>query len=198
MDTVPQTPASALLNAHEVSKATDYLESTRDGILRIVGDLSDAQWNFKPEADLWSIAEILDHLAIIEGRVHGIVARMPDEPVAEPGRTNSQVEAIIIAEVPDRSIKFKAPPVVCPSQQVNHQESLARFLKSRARTVELLREAPYLRGHVFSHPILGPWDGYQWILAAAAHCARHTEQILELKACAGFPEAPLISSVSLN
>ena len=30
-------------------------------------------------------------------------------------------------------------------------------------------------------------DGYQWILAAAAHTERHTKQILEVRADANFP-----------
>jgi hypothetical protein len=30
-------------------------------------------------------------------------------------------------------------------------------------------------------------DGYQWILAAAAHAERHTKQILEVIANAAFP-----------
>ena len=37
------------------------------------------------------------------------------------------------------------------------------------------------------HPALGPLDGYQWVLFLAAHSVRHTKQILELKASAGFP-----------
>ena len=32
-------------------------------------------------------------------------------------------------------------------------------------------------------------DGYQWILAAAAHCDRHTKQILEVRADPNFPES---------
>jgi hypothetical protein len=30
-------------------------------------------------------------------------------------------------------------------------------------------------------------DGYQWVLTVAAHIERHTKQILEVKADAGFP-----------
>ena len=30
-------------------------------------------------------------------------------------------------------------------------------------------------------------DGYQWILAAAAHVQRHTNQMLEVKAHKNFP-----------
>lgn len=179
--------SSTLLSSQEVSKATEHLVSTRDGLLSAVRDLSDEQWNFRPEPDAWSIAGILEHLAVIEQRVHGVVARMPDADAAEPGRINSEVEAIILAEVPKRSNKLKAPPFICPSGQCSPEESLALFLERRARTMELLAEAPSLRGHVVLHPVLGPWDGYQWILGVSAHCARHTKQILEWKACSGFP-----------
>jgi hypothetical protein len=57
------------------------------------------------------------------------------------------------------------------------------------RTAELLSVARNLRGHVLPHPVFGPWDGYQWILAAGCHSARHTGQILEVKADPNFPPA---------
>ena len=44
-----------------------------------------------------------------------------------------------------------------------------------------------LRAHVLLHPVLGPLDAYEWVLAVAAHTERHTKQILEVKADANFP-----------
>lgn len=199
MSTTPsQIAPSSLLSPDELSKATQYLVVTRDGLVETVHGLTDSQWNFKPEPGDWSIAEILEHVVLVEKRVHGIVGRMPDAPRAEHGRMNSEIEAIILAEVPDRSTKVKAPPQVCPPHECTPEEALARFLEGRTRTLELLVEAPAIRGHVFPHPILGPWDGYQWILAAGAHGARHTNQILELKACSGFPQRHNAPSVSLH
>jgi hypothetical protein len=74
-----------------------------------------------------------------------------------------------------------------PRGQWSPAETVERFAAARTRTLELLESAPALRGHVVPHPVLGPWDGYQWILGAAAHGVRHTEQIREVKAEAGFP-----------
>jgi hypothetical protein len=56
-------------------------------------------------------------------------------------------------------------------------------------------DVPGLREHVIDAPALkavskgeyDKMDGYQWILAAAAHTERHTKQILEVRADAGFP-----------
>jgi hypothetical protein len=187
---------SPLLTSHELSKAADYLNSTRDSLVEDLRGLSDSQWHFKPAPDRWSIAETLEHLVLIEERVHGLIDRMPDAPPAEPDRINSQVEEIILLEVPKRVIRRQAPAPVLPSHQWSPAEILARFLENRTRTLELLVEAPFLRGHVAPHPFFGAWDGYQWILAVAAHTARHTGQVLELKACSGFPEAHSIPSVS--
>jgi hypothetical protein len=189
---------SAVLSPDELSEATRYLISTRDCLVEVLSCLSDPQWNFKPAADRWSIAETLEHVVVVEDRVHAIIDQLPSAPGAEPDRVNSKVEQIILAQVPNRSPKFKAPPHVCPSQQWSPRETLARFLENRTRTLELLVEAPSLRGHVVPHPFFGPWDGYQWILAAAAHSARHTDQILEVKETPGFPEAEAFAYSSLH
>src|SRR6202044_2054609 len=99
---------SACLNSHEITKATHYLTSTRDTLLEAVSGLSYSQWHFNPAPESWSIAEILEHLVLIEERVHGIVDRMQDAPPAEPDRINSQVEETILAEVLNRSARRQA------------------------------------------------------------------------------------------
>ena len=43
---------------------------------------------------------------------------------------------------------------------------------------------------VLPHPIFGSWDGYQWILATAAHTARHLRQIREIQSAEAFPKCP--------
>jgi hypothetical protein len=183
-----ETSPSSLLSMDEISKANQYLNSTRDDLLHAVNCLDDAQWNFKPAPDRWSIAETLEHVVMVENAVHGIVGRMADSPAGEPGRIHSQIDDVVLTEVPRRSPKFQAPPQIAPTLQWSPAETLQRFEEGRTRTLHLLAHAPFLRGRVVPHPILGPWDGYQWILAAGAHCARHTDQILEVKSSAGFPD----------
>lgn len=45
-----------------------------------------------------------------------------------------------------------------------------------------------LRDRFFDHPVLGPMEGYQWLLLIATHSARHTAQIEEVKADPNFPK----------
>ena len=179
---------ASLLTDIERSRALACLASTRDEVLESVSGLNESQWRFKPSAAGWSIVEILEHVVMVEDRVHSILLRMPDSALAEPGQRDSQRDDSILRDVPNRTVKLEAPPLICPTQQWRPEYARERFLAGRAKTVEMLDSAPALRGHVISHPVLGPWDGYQWILATAAHSARHADQIREVKEDLAFPK----------
>jgi hypothetical protein len=113
---------------------------------------------------------------------------MVNSPEAEPGHKESEMDGFIINEVPKRSFKVKAPVPVCPVSRWTGPEALELFIASREQTMQLLA-APLLRGRVRPHPIFGPWDGYQWLLAVASHTMRHAGQICEVKAHPDFPQA---------
>jgi hypothetical protein len=175
------------LTSPEREKALHYLEESRNELISATKGMSDAQWKFKPTPDRWSAQEVVEHLVLIENAVHGIVGKMAEAPVSPSDRDVEKMDMLILAKVPDRSEKVKAPPQAVPSGRWSAAETLQRFEKGRAETDTLLRSAPALRGHVIPHPVFGPMDGYEWILATAAHCERHTKQILEVKADPHFP-----------
>jgi hypothetical protein len=168
-------------------KSLNYLNETRDGVVSAVKGLTEAQWNFKPAPDRWSIAEIVEHITVVETAVNGIVAQLPEAPAPAANFKAVEVDALIMAKMPDRSTKYTAPESIQPTARWNHAESLDRFLAARKQNADSLASNPDLRKHVVVHPAFGPLDGYEWILATAAHSARHTEQILEVKAAPHFP-----------
>ena len=71
---------------------------------------------------------------------------------------------------------------------------IGKLLKNYAQLRTSL-ETPDLREHAIEAPplkaaskgVYDSMDGYQWILAAAAHVERHTKQILEVRADPNFP-----------
>jgi DinB superfamily len=176
------------LTTEEIVRASRHLAVTRAYLLESVIGLSPAQWNYRPDSDTWSIAEIVEHLVLIEGRVHARIADIGNAPEAEPGHDQEEIDNFIVNEVPKRSFKAKAPAPVCPANRWTGPEALELFLTSRDQTMQLLA-APRLRGRVMPSPLFGPWDGYQWLLAVASHSARHAGQICELKAHPNFPQA---------
>jgi DinB family protein len=180
--------ATGDVTPEERQKALRYLGETSRGVEAAVHGLTEAQWNFKPGPGRWSPAEVLEHLAVLEEYfVSDLSRKLLTAPAGSPERDPRQVDAMILARVPDRSVKAKAPEILEPTGRWTHQDSLARFLAAREKTAAFLKSTPGLRSHVMSHPALGPLDGYQWVLTVAAHSERHTRQIQEAKADPAFP-----------
>jgi hypothetical protein len=175
------------LTASEQERALRYLTKTRVGVIAATKGLTEAQWKFKPAPDRWSVAEVVEHLVLIEGAVHGIVGNLSKAPATPAEFDARRIDAMVLAKVADRSTKYPAPEAAVPTGRWSPEDALAHFLAARDESAVLLKSTPDLRGHIVPHPVLGPMDGYEWILAVAAHSERHTQQILEVKAAPHFP-----------
>jgi hypothetical protein len=176
------------LTTEEITTASRHLSVTRGFLLESVGGLSPAQWDFKPASDAWSAAENLEHIVLIESEIHAIIEGMNEAPGPLPEGDRHEMDEFILNQIPKRSRKGKALERACPAGRWSGHEALQQFLQCREESIRLL-VTRQLRAHAVPHPLFGPWDGYQWLLAAASHGARHTEQIREVKADRNFPQA---------
>jgi hypothetical protein len=172
--------------------ALQYLESTKKGVLEATKGLSDAQWNFKPAPDRWSVAEVMEHLAAAEDMLRGMTQEQVMKNPAIPARDPAELKKIddsVIAMVPDRSHKVDAPEPLRPTNRFGSPaDAQKHFLESRAATEEYLRSTPDLRAHAIDSPMGMKLDGYEWVLLIAGHSERHTKQMLEVKADPNFPK----------
>ena len=182
------------LTAFELDRARLYLEQTHNGVIGAIKLLSEPQWNFKPAADRWSIAENVEHIVFVLEVVLGPIRdQLAAAPLAPANPAFSQIDDLVIGRFPDRSAKFPSPQP--PAGGFARTEALGRIAKDYARLIEYLEATPDLRRHTVearplkavSNGAFKSMDGYQWILAAAAHTERHTKQILEVIAEAEFP-----------
>jgi hypothetical protein len=170
-------------------KGVKYLEQTRDAVVAATKGLSEAQWKYKAAPDKWSVAETLEHIALGEDYLFGYEKnKVMTEPPGPADRDIAKIDAMVLAMVPDRSTKRQAPPELVPTGRWTPDQALDHFLKSRAVTIEYMKTTADLRDHVADSP-LGKLDGYEWLLFIGAHSERHTKQILEVKADAGFPKS---------
>src|SRR5881394_1608735 len=68
-------------------RAIKYLESTTQGVQDATAGLSQAQWNFKPAPDKWSVAEVTEHIAASEDFLRAMVTdqvmKAPPRPAGE-------------------------------------------------------------------------------------------------------------------
>ena len=190
------TAAGKCLTSSELEQGRIFLEESRAAVFGAIQRLSEAQWRFKPAADRWSIAEIVDHVVFVQERVLGMVLeQIPLAPATPPDYDTKAVYAIAINQFVNRIQRFPAPEFLVPAGRFSPVEAASELSNSHKRLLDGLETAPALRGHVLESPPLkavthGAYtlmDGYQWILAAAAHTQRHTKQILEVIADKGFP-----------
>lgn len=185
----PLLRAEALTPA-ELSRAVDYLDKTRDGVLAATRSLSPAQLNFKPAPDRWSVAEVAEHLAATEGFLMNLVlTQVMTAPARAEATDVKAIDEFVLKAIPDRTTKLKAPEPLVPTNRFNTPaDSLKQFTEGRAKTRAFLTETKELRDHALDSPLGQKLDAYQWVLFIAAHSDRHTKQMLEVKADPNFPK----------
>ena len=185
---------STAVSAQEVTqtekeRALQYLESTKANLLESTKSLSEAQWNFKPGPDRWSIAQVMEHIATSEDFIRDglLKEKVMISPAGQPNRDVKKIDEAVVMMIPDRTHKAQAPGPLVPNNRFGSPEgSLKHFLESRATTEQYLKTTAGLRDHVMDGPV-GKMDGYEFILFIAAHSERHTKQIEEVKADPNFP-----------
>jgi DinB superfamily len=184
------------LQATDIDLALEYFDQTRRRVLEVTTGLSGAQWRFKPAPDRWSIAEILEHMVIVQERVLGpIREQLAQAPAPPPDRDNSLLGRIVLEKIPDRSIRVQGPEILNPAGRWSPPEALDRLARNYRRLAEFVKSTPDLRGHILeSAPLrivtdgaFTTMDGYQWALTAAAHDQRHVGQMLEVQADPRYP-----------
>lgn len=180
-------PAAGQTEA-EKQEAVAQLNRSRAGVVEATKGLSAAQWSFKPGPERWSVAEILEHIVIVEDFLLEITSnKVMKSAAGEADRDYKATDKLVLNAIADRTRKAQAPEPVVPTGRWTPQETLDRFLKSRERTTQFLMSTPGLRDHVADSPLGQPLDAYQWLLYISAHSERHTKQILEVKADPNFP-----------
>jgi hypothetical protein len=181
---------SQTLTQADRDRALQYLESTKQGVLDATAGLSEAQWNFKPAPDRWSVAEVTEHIAAAEDFLMGMVTTQVMKAPSRPaGDDVKAIDDMVVAKVPDRSKKAQAPEPLKPTNRFGSPAaSLKHFTEARAQTEAFLKTHDDLRDHAIDSPMGKKLDGYEWILFVAGHSERHTKQINEVKADPNFPK----------
>lgn len=180
------------LTQAERDRAMSYLHATQKQITDTIQTLSPAQLAYHAAPDRWSVADCLEHLALTERGLFGMVtAQVMKSPPAPPEKlilTQGKDEAVVKA-ISSRDVKAKAPEMFVPSNKwKTTDETLAAFRAARKDTIAYVQTTPAaLRTHLAEMPGM-TMDGYQVILMIGAHTERHHAQMKEVIASEGFPK----------
>lgn len=177
-------------SAEDRALALAYLQKTQTAFVASVAGLSEAQLTFKPGPTRWSVAETAEHIASAEDFLFGMIQ---EKVMTAPARTEQvnvkEIDDFILKAIPDRSKKATAPEPLMPTKRFGSTAGSAdHFKQSRAKTIAFLKDNKELRAHAVDSPLGKKLDPLQWVLFIAAHSERHTKQIEEVKADAGFPK----------
>jgi len=164
----------------------NFLDSQRNELRTAIDSIPAAARNTQPTANQWSVAQVLDHLTIVEKRVAAGVGKWIADAqangLAQETETTSVSGTIPIERILDRSRKVEAPEAIRPRTDVDAETAWTDLEQARAnlRTAFLTGDGFALGQVVQTHPVLGPINVYQWMLFCASHEGRHTLQIREI------------------
>jgi len=178
-----------MITDSERQKALDLLIRSKQALLEAVEGVTEQQARWKPAPERWSILEYVEHLAVSDDALVALIERSlqsPAEPETEAERRGREQK---IRETPMPRGVNQAPDMLRPKARFGSlREALAAFQYARVRTMEFARDTQEdLRSHFAPHNVLGPLDGYQWLVGNARHAESHAGHIREIRSLDGFP-----------
>ncbi len=176
---------AATLTELERERLIAHLEMTAEWLTDEVSGLSAAQLHFRPAPDIWSIADVVEHLVVVAPIYWQDLQNAMKGPA--PTRASSMSDADILWYGIDRTRRDKALPTETPKGQLHDLKgALDVYRKAHARLVEYARTTKDdLRSRIVERQ---GCDGYQWALMISTHEQRHILQIREIKADRKFPK----------
>ena len=183
---VPSSAGAGAMTEGERQRLLAHLDLTEQWLASELERLSERQLRFRASDDTWSVADVVEHLAIAEPQYWKQVEDSLARPLPATPYTSQATDAGILwygidrgnrqrtgeARVPDG--RFKTPAAAHASFV-----TLRGVMKARAASTQ-----DDLRGRQL---IDGNMDVYQWFLMISTHAQRHILQIREVKAHKNFP-----------
>lgn len=133
----------------------------------------------RPSAKEWSVAEIVQHLALVEERV---IKDLQKALAKEPQRVGFLKRLIPTSIVASRLVRVKAPAAVNPLEVPDKETVIQNFQRARGSLQELCaaHDTKRFRQVLFNHPFLGKIDGVATVSFVGYHERRHYKQIREV------------------
>lgn len=162
----------------------EYLAGVRAALAQMVDATPPGRLAVAPAPDEWSGAQIVEHLGKVEGatakRLEGVFARALEAGLAvesDDAPLLGALDRFASVEAPLR--RLDAPERLRPSAAPDLAACWASLVAVRERT---LRAYATVDGRALTqvsapHPLLGPLNGYEWLLFLGKHEQRHIGQL---------------------
>lgn len=166
------------------SELLDHLRTQR-AILRLAYDAAPPNLReLRPAADRWSIAGVIEHLALVERRIATVLqeglraalATAPLPPLRDVAPFLPQVDPTAIL---DRERRIAAHTSLHPARGLDGEAAWAALQASTQQVLDLTHQADGVDTSTVRspHPVFGLLDFAHWITFIGYHEARHAAQI---------------------
>lgn len=164
------------------------MESVRAQLLKEAEGLSQAQADWRPGEEEWSVGEILHHLTLAEVGTGKLTSKLLKEAPQPLPPFPADLKGFTPVPPPPPG-PAKAPEVVYPERGHLLERLIAdlKAIRERSRVSVERIAAVDPRGLKWRHFTLGEMDLAQWWLLHVRHETDHLQQLRGVKASQGFP-----------
>lgn len=182
-------PPKVVFTEKDREFALKYLNDTREDYVKQLTGISDAQLNFRAGEGRWTIAEIAEHITVVENALFGMMTAPGAAKSLKCDELPRFADTALVLAITNRSQKFTAPEQVRPNGRWKTREDLlSNFEKTRAVTAGYIKNNQADLRSTFVQSPMGNIDSFQGILFIAGHGDRHLAQLKEVKADAKYPK----------
>jgi hypothetical protein len=168
------------------------LQGVRAQVLAEADTLGQAQADWRPAPNEWSIGEILNHLTIAEMHTGKLTTKLVREAEAAGAIAAYPAEITGFEPLPPMvDERTEAPPVVWPEHGRPIAQLVSDMKALRDRSRQSIERIAGLdpRRLTFKHFRFGDLNVAQWWMLQAQHDGLHLKQIRDVKASPGYPAA---------
>src|SRR5271154_7639686 len=112
----------------ERKSALRNLAESRERLLCMARGLSSEQLHYRPAPGRWTVAECLEHIAFVEGRLLGLVQKLLETP-PDPSKRSAMEgkDNALFVDVAGRVVRFQAPDYVAPTGRWPDDQLMKEF-----------------------------------------------------------------------
>lgn len=171
---------------HRIVELRQYADAQRLVLLDAVGAVPAELHQRRPSDEMWSVAEVLDHLCRVETNIGTLIgrriARAREAGLGAETDESSVLDCVDRLGLGNRSRRVAAPEVIMPRADARPVEALVALKNSHTALYAAVATGDGLAlGEVaIQHPLFGPLNVYEWLVFLAKHEARHAAQIRDI------------------
>ena len=166
-----------------LAEAMDYVEEKRTELLKSFADVPGDRLCRRATEDSWSVAEILEHLRMVEAGVARLITKRVGQ-AREAGLGDEKAPDAVLPTFAQHKAKLEqavlvAPATVLPRPNIDISEAVEGLESSREalRAAAVSADGLSIGEIKHTHAILGELDLYQWLIFVGEHEGRHRKQI---------------------